>query len=153
MNATCRDFILQGHSELTLFIKRCQTGQSLLLRNVTARERDAAIARGLSAVQHPQSCTTLIYGAIIKLGYSSKPACDLKALLDKFEDLKQETGEDAHIYINKFNDHVSAMERATELMNKPGSMPNDHQLLTQLKSQSPPESSSCSAVYAVDSTV
>ena len=25
------------------------------------------------------------------------------------------------------------MERATELMNKPGSMPNDHQLLTQLK--------------------
>ena len=133
MNATCRDFILQGHSELTLFIKRCQTGQSLLLRNVTARERDAAIARGLSAVQHPQSCTALIYGAIIKLGYSSKPACDLKALLDKFEDLKQETGEDAHIYINKFNDHVSAMERATELMNKPGSMPNDHQLLTQLK--------------------
>ena len=100
---------------------------------MTARERDAAIARGLSAVQHPQFCTALIYGAIIKLGYSSKPACDLKALLDKFEDLKQETGEDAHTYINKFNDHVSAMERATELMNKPGSMPNDHQLLTQLK--------------------
>ena len=60
MNATCRDFILQGHSELTLFIKRCQTGQSLLLRNVTARERDAAIARGLSAVQHPQFCTARI---------------------------------------------------------------------------------------------
>ena len=128
-----RDFLFQGHYEPTQFINRCQEGQTLLLCDTTAAQRNTDMQKGLTAVRQHSSFEVLVMGIILKLGYTSKPSSDLQVLLDDFKTLRQHQNEQAHDWNNRFSVHVVSLQNTTDLLQKSGYMPSEGEKITQYK--------------------
>ena len=101
VGTVCRDFISKGHSELLPFLERCQLGQALL-----SSDCDSDSGLGLAAVSVKDDTAILISGITMKLGYTDKPACDLAALLEKIEKLKQTNNEKAVEFLAQSGIHL-----------------------------------------------
>ena len=134
--SAARDFITQGHTEPSKYIERCLHGHSLLMSGSEVSSRDADVKKGMTAVRHHQYLETLVMGITLKLGYSTKPACDLQGKLDSFRALKQYDKESTHNFINRFDGVVAELVDVTTLVNKPEYLPNGGEILTQLKKAS-----------------
>ena len=98
IGTACLDFVTIGHSELKEFIERCSQGQTV---SMTDAEPD--LCPGLIAAKKEKYTAALTVGIILKLGYSSKPACVFNTKLDHFDNFKQRKDESAPDYLNRFS--------------------------------------------------
>ena len=134
MIATCKDFVSDGYNDPKEFMQRCLGGTSLLPSDTNKNP-----TCGLNAVTKQKYSASLILGAILKLGYSNRPACDLTSLLERFENIKQKDKESAGDYSNRFSSMISKLQSATSMMQQSSDMPNEGAWVRKLKKGTRPE--------------
>ena len=133
VSEACRDFLVVGHYDPLMYVERCRKGLSELPLETSTEDRQVETLRGLEVIKSQLYCEVMTTGIIFKLGYSPKPACELKSMLSAFENFKQRNNENAHDYINRFQTLISEITKATTIMKKSDSNPPPGAVRTKLK--------------------